>query len=129
MEEMVPKRILIVDDEEVVRSLCTRVLSPLGYAVESAANGDQALALTAEMPFDLVITDYRMPGVLDGLELGRIIKQRRPGTQIILMTAFPAIDNAVRMLRIGASDYLVKPFEKSELLECVDACFAKPSTV
>lgn len=129
MEEMVPKRILIVDDEEVVRSLCTRVLSPLGYAVQSAENGDQALALTAEMPFDLVITDYRMPGGLDGLELGDRVRHRYPNTRIILMTAFPAIDNAVRMLRMGASDYLIKPFEKTDLIQCVQSCFAKLSTV
>ena len=129
MEDMVPKRILIVDDEEVVRSLCTRVLTPLGYSVETASDGDRALSLVASHPVDLIITDYRMPGGLDGLELGDRVRRRNPNTRIILMTAFPAIDNAVRMLRMGASDYLIKPFEKAELIQCVQSSLAKPSMV
>lgn len=128
MEQLAYQRILIVDDEEVVRSLCSRLLTPLGYPVETAADGRQALACLEKQPFDLVITDYKMPGDLDGLELGLLIKRRFPGTQIILMTAFPAVDTAVEMLRMGAHDYLIKPFEQAELIRCVKTCFAKPST-
>jgi DNA-binding NtrC family response regulator len=127
MEELLHPRILVVDDEEVVRSLCARVLTPLGYGVETAADGSQALAWFEKQTFDLVITDYRMPGELNGLELGHTIKGRYPDTLIILMTAFPAVDNAVEMLRMGASDYLIKPFEQAELVRCVKSCFAKPA--
>ena len=127
MEQRLPQRILIVDDEEVVRSLCSRLLTPLGYPVETAADGHQALACLEKQPFDLVITDYSMPGGLDGLALGHAIRRRFPNTQIILMTAFPAVNTAVEMLRMGACDYLIKPFDPAELIRCVKACFAKPS--
>jgi DNA-binding NtrC family response regulator len=120
-------RILIVDDEQVVRSLCSRLLTPLGYTVETAENGRQALACFDPEPFDLVVTDYRMPGDLNGLELGQAIKERFPQTQVILMTAFPAVDTAVEMLRAGAHDYLIKPFEPAALIRSVKGCFEKPA--
>jgi len=129
MEESTQKRILVVDDEEPVRAICVRMLTPLGFAVETAANGDQAIACFEKQPFDLVITDYRMPGTLSGLALGHALKERAPQTRIILMTAFPAIDTAVETLRLGAFDYLVKPFDKTQLIHCVQACFAKPSAL
>jgi len=126
MEVSAQKRILVVDDEEVVRSLCTRLLTPLGYSVETAPDGPQALKCFEKQAFDLVLTDYRMPGGMNGLELGQSIKQKFSQAQIILMTAFPAVDTAVEMLRMGATDYLIKPFNPSELLKCVKSCFAKP---
>jgi two-component system response regulator HydG len=129
MEEPHQKRILVVDDEEPVRAICVRMLTPLGYTVETAADGDQAIAYFEKQPFDLVITDYRMPGTLNGLALGHAVKERVPRTRLILMTAFPAIDTAVETLRLGAFDYLVKPFDQTELVQRVKACFAKQSAL
>ena len=128
MEEFSLKRILVVDDEETVRTICVRMLSPLGYTVVTAENGDAALKLIKQQSFDLLITDYRMPGGLNGLEVGQAMKDRYPGAKFILMTAFPALDTAVRTLRLGASDYLVKPFDQSELIRRVGACFPKQGT-
>lgn len=119
------KRILVVDDEEVVRSLCARLLAPLGYIVEVAADGREALERFDQQPFDLVLTDHRMPGNLDGLKLGQAVKRRAPNTHVILMTAFPAVDAAVQMLRMGAADYLIKPFVQEELLARVQSCLAE----
>jgi len=127
MDKIPPKRILIVDDEEPVRMICQRTLQPLGYETEAAASADEALVLMAHKPFDLVVTDYRMPGTMDGLALAQDIKRRYPDTQIMLMTAFPAVDTAVGTLRLGALDYLVKPFEQAELVRCVANCFIKSS--
>jgi len=126
MEQSIEKRILVVDDEEVVRSLCSRLLIPLGFYVETASDGQMALACFEKQPYDLLLTDYRMPGGMDGLELGQTIKERFPQTQIIFMTAFPAVETAVRMLRLGATDYLIKPFDPAELIKCVTSCLAKP---
>src|SRR5882672_7811226 len=99
MEAFPPKRILVVDDEETVRTICVRMLSPLGYTVVTANNGDEAFKLIVEdQPFDLLITDYRMPGSFNGLEIGQAMKVRFPETKIILMTAFPALDTAVETL-------------------------------
>src|SRR5947209_2882895 len=119
MEPLLPKRILVVDDEETVRAICVRMLSLLGYEVVTAGNGDEALKVIEQQSFDLLITDYRMPGGFNGLEIGQAMKDRFPETKIILMTAFPALDTAVETLRLGASDYLVKPFEQSELIRRV----------
>jgi DNA-binding NtrC family response regulator len=127
MVEPLQKRILVVDDEEPVRVICSRMLTPLGYQVETVENGDLALTLLERQSFDLVLTDYRMPGELNGLMLGHAIKQLFPLTQIILMTAFPAVDTAVETLRMGGLDYLIKPFDQTELIHRVQACFTKPS--
>jgi two-component system response regulator AtoC len=127
MNAIAKKRILIVDDEEPVRTICVRTLAPLGHSLAVAADADEALAYCEKEIFDLVITDYRMPGTMDGLVLGQTIKRRSPETQIILMTAFPAVDTAVGTLRMGALDYLVKPFDQKELIDCVNDCFLKQS--
>lgn len=121
------KSVLVVDDEEPVRAICTRMLAPLGYTVAIATNGEEALTLLDKRAFDLVLTDYRMPGQWNGLALGQVIKKRFPQTQIMLMTAFPAVDTAVESLRMGAFDYLIKPFEQMELISRVRACFEKQS--
>jgi DNA-binding NtrC family response regulator len=126
MEPLPPMRILVVDDEETVRAICVRMLSPLGYAVDTAASGVEAMRLLERQPFDLLITDYRMPGGFNGLEVAQAMKVHSPEVKIILMTAFPALDTAVETLRLGAMDYLVKPFDQSELIRCVGACFPKP---
>ncbi len=119
------KRILIVDDEPVVRKLCVRVLQTAGYAVETATDSLQALAHLEKQTFDVVLTDYRMPGELNGLALAKIIKERTPQTHIILMTAFPTVDTAVGTLRMGAYGYLIKPFDPTELTENVKTCVEK----
>jgi DNA-binding NtrC family response regulator len=125
MTEPTQKRILVVDDENPVREICFRVLKGLGYNVETAATGDEAKNRFETQPYDLVITDLRMPGQLDGLTLGHAIKKTSPHTPIILMTGFPDVGDAVETLRLGALDYLIKPFGPEELIRCVKACFAK----
>src|SRR5882724_12667164 len=123
MDKTDPKRILVVDDEATVRTICSRVLTPLGYRIETAENGDAALVRFEHEPFDLVITDYRMPGVLNGLGLCQAVKRRNPDTFVIVMTAFPAVDSAVETMRAGGMDYLIKPFDQAELIRRVRSCF------
>jgi DNA-binding response OmpR family regulator len=120
VETSAQKRILIVDDEELIREICVRTLAPLGHRVETAENAEQAIVCFERDAFDLMITDYRMPGALDGLALGKEIKRRFPQTQLILMTGFPTLENAVAALQAGAMDYLVKPFDRAELIDYVN---------
>lgn len=120
-----PKHILVVDDEESVRQICSRMLTPLGYVVETVDNADHALARVEKEWFDLLITDYRMPGTLNGLTLGRAVRERSPHTQVMLMTAFPAVDMAVETLRMGGLDYMIKPFDLTELTSRVANCFSR----
>jgi DNA-binding NtrC family response regulator len=122
METMPSKRILVVDDEPTVRALCSRILLPLGFSVDTVESADEAFDLIIRNRYDLVLTDCKMPGKWDGLMLGRAVKEHMPSVQLIVMTAFPAVDSAVETLRLGAVDYLIKPFDSSELVRRVQLC-------
>lgn len=100
--------------------MCVRALTPLGHSMETASDAEQAITCFEKRAFDLLIADYRMPGKWDGLALGQEIKRRFPQTQLILMTGFPTLENAIAALRVGASDYLVKPFDREELISSVN---------
>jgi len=108
------ERILIVDDEEGLRRLLVRVLAKSGHEALAVASGAEALRQVAAEPFDLVITDIKMPE-MDGLELLRQLKAFDPALPVIVMTAYGTVESAVEALRAGAYDYLAKPFEIDEL--------------
>jgi DNA-binding NtrC family response regulator len=108
------ERILIVDDEEGLRRLLVRVLTKAGYEATAVSGGGEALRQVAGEPFDLVITDIKMPE-MDGLHLLRELKAFDPSLPIIVMTAYGTVENAVQALRAGAYDYVAKPFEIDEL--------------
>ena len=108
------ERILIVDDEVVLRNNLVRFLRREGYDVDGVADAEAALERLAEQDYPLVITDLRMPG-MGGLELLRQLNQLRPETMTLLMTAYASIDSAVEALRLGAQDYLLKPLSLDEV--------------
>ena len=119
-ESLDPKaaRILVVDDEGAIRYSISKTLQRVGYQVSSAASGEEALLMLDEMPFDVVLTDIRMPG-LSGVELLAKIKERAPDTVVILMTAYASLGTAVEALRLGAHDYLVKPVTNQDIRQSV----------
>jgi two-component system response regulator AtoC len=108
-------RILLVDDEPSIRLSLGDALRAAGHDVTIAADGAAGLEHATARPFDVIITDVRMPK-LDGLSLFRRIKQDSPGTDVLIMTAYGAVSDAVQALKEGASDYLIKPFDTEELL-------------
>jgi len=111
--------LLLADDDRSIRTHLTRFLESLGHRVLAAGDGLAALArLTAE-PVDLVLSDVRMPG-LDGVELLRAVRERRPDALVILMTAYATVPGAVEAMRAGAFDYLTKPFALDELAATID---------
>lgn len=110
--------LLVVDDEETLRSVVSQVLSADGFVVEEAASGEQALEAFREQSHQLVITDIRMGG-MSGIELLTQIKQHNPDTQVVIMTSHASLDSALKALRAGAYDYLVKPFESLDLISAV----------
>jgi len=113
---MNPKsEILVVDDEETVRTVLTQVLREDGYSICAAATGEQALELLERKSFSLVITDIKMPGI-SGMELLAIIKHRFPETQVIIITSHASLETTLEALRHGAYDYLFKPFEDLDLI-------------
>ncbi|MFC2049269.1 sigma-54-dependent transcriptional regulator [Chlamydiota bacterium] len=103
------EKILIVDDEELMRRFLAEALLRKNYEVDTAGSGKEALAILRKQNYDLIITDMKMPD-LSGLELLRKAKESAPQTLVIVMTAYGTIETAVEAMRLGAFNYLLKPF-------------------
>ena len=101
--------VLIVDDEEDILNILKFILTKEGYQVDTALDGKQALQLFKKGSYDIVLTDLRMPE-MDGIELLQRIKEIRPETEVLIMTAYASIESAVLAMKKGAADYIVKPF-------------------
>jgi DNA-binding NtrC family response regulator len=113
---MAEYRVLLVDDEEEFVSALSERLMLRGIEVDSALNGEEALARLLENEFEVVILDVMMPG-LGGLEVLRQIKTTHPNTQVILLTGHGATREGIEGMRLGAFDYLIKPVDIEEMLE------------
>lgn len=113
------ERILVVDDEKNYLVVLEALLSAAGYEAVTAQGGARALAVVQDAEPDLVITDMRMPQ-MSGLDLMRRLKERYPDLPIVVMTAFGTVENAVEAMKLGATDYISKPFENTELLLTVE---------
>jgi NtrC-family two-component system response regulator AlgB len=107
--EAVAAHVLVVDDEEAIRRTLRICLEGAGYEVTLAPSGEAGLAAARRRPPDLALVDLRLGGI-DGLAVTRGLAHDAPGAQVVVMTAYATIDNAVEAMRAGASDYLAKPF-------------------
>jgi two-component system, NtrC family, response regulator len=114
-ENMKKLTVCLVDDERIIRVTVADELRDSGHKVHEFAEPAAALAMLREMSFDVFITDMRMPG-MDGLEFIRKTKSIRPGAQFIVMTGYGSIPNAIEAMKLGAFNYLTKPFKMDELL-------------
>lgn len=108
------QRILVVDDEKNIRLTVSQALKPLDYAVDTAVNGEDALQQLAARPYQLVLLDLRLPG-LDGVEVLRRIAADHPAVRVIIISAHGTVDNAVAVMKLGAIDFIRKPFTPNEL--------------
>jgi len=117
-----PGALLIVDDDATVRESLGEALSEAGYDVRTAEDAARALAALATRAPDVVLTDVRMPG-LDGLELLRLLRERSPGVQVILMTAYDDMPTVAAAMRQGATDFLVKPLHLHALRDLLTRVF------
>jgi CheY-like chemotaxis protein/ferredoxin len=106
--------ILVVDDESVVRRSCERVLSREGTHVSSAGDATNGLAKLRSEPFDVVLLDLKMPGI-GGIDLLKAIRKERPEIIVVIITGYPTASTAVEALKLGAFDYILKPFSPEEL--------------
>ncbi len=109
------QRILVADDEQIIRESLSFILKKEGYTVEEAAHGRDALARHEASPFDIIITDIEMPE-MKGVDLLRQVRQRTPQTLVIIVTAFASVETAIQALREGAADYILKPVNFDDLL-------------
>ncbi len=109
--------ILVVEDDDAMRALLAEELGELGYAVRTAPGAAAGLELARAEPFDLVITDLRMPE-MDGFDLIRGVMSLADPPNVVMITAFGSIETAIRAVKLGAYDYITKPFEIEELALC-----------
>lgn len=114
-----PFNILVVDDEDALRNVLSSELQSEGYSVASAADGDEAIAIVQQNTFDLVLLDIKMPRV-DGFEVLRFIKERYPSTKVIMLTGFADLKNAIESKKLGAEDFVSKPYDLVDLLTTIE---------
>ncbi len=119
-------RILVVDDEMIVCESCKRILEEEGYEAETALSGKEAFEKMKAAPFDIVITDLKMPGI-DGMEVLRTFRKEYPDSIIIMITGFSTVETAVEAMKQGAFDYIPKPFTPDEVAIVVKKAIEKKS--
>ena len=113
----VPK-LLVVDDEPVVCMSCSRIFEGRGYGVETSTSSDEGLAMATTRDYDAILLDLRMPE-MDGLEFLRELRQRQRQTPVVVITGYSSVSNAVEAMRLGAKDFVPKPFTPDEIARVV----------
>lgn len=112
---MIPKRILIVDDEENFRHMLSVILKREKYEVDTASNGEEGLQKITNSSFDQILCDIRMPR-MDGLEFLKEVQKGRADMAVIMMSAYGTVDTAIEAMKLGAYDYISKPFKPDEII-------------
>jgi CheY-like chemotaxis protein len=115
--------VLVIDDEESIREWLMRGLPIRGYRVEAASNATEALERIGHQKFDLIVCDIRMPGQ-GGMELLKDIKRLQPDIEVIMATGYATVDTAVESIKLGAYDYIAKPFDLDHLCAILEAALA-----
>jgi two-component system response regulator HydG len=118
-ERPISATVLIVDDEDATRSLCNDVVTDSGLRTRTASTTEQALEILDQMPVDILITDLRVPQI-GGLELLKRVRTSYPQTAVLVLTQYGTIESAVEATRLGAADYITKPFHIPELRSKLD---------
>ncbi len=118
IREGAERMVLVVDDDEVICDLFTRVLTREGYQVVVAPDGQKASEIAREREFSLVFLDIKMPGV-NGIDTLRVLKRIDKDIQVAIVTGYATVDTVVEALRFGAFDYIRKPFDIDELQHCI----------
>jgi two-component system response regulator PilR (NtrC family) len=112
-------RILVVDDEDALRTVLSAELEGEGYKVNMAADGAEAIAILKTQEFDLILLDIKMPNV-DGFEVLKFIKDNHPKSKVIMLTGFADLKNAIESKKLGAEDFVSKPYDLVDLLTTVE---------
>ena len=115
----VKNKILVVDDEEALRTVLSSELEGEGYQVSTAGDGEEAIKILGSQQFHLILLDIKMPNV-DGFEVLKFIKQKQPSTKVIMLTGFADLKNAIESKKLGAEDFVSKPFDLVDLLTTVE---------
>ncbi|MDY7039161.1 MAG: response regulator [Thermodesulfobacteriota bacterium] len=112
-------KVLVIDDESVICDACHLVLTEKGHAVDYCKTGKNGLLAIKRGAYDFILLDMKLPDI-DGMEILETIKSEMPSTYVIVMTGYSTMSNAVQAMKMGAADYLAKPFTDDELMEAVE---------
>jgi len=121
---MAGERILVVDDDPNIREACMEYLQMNGYSVDESKNGEECLRQLKQNYYQIILTDLMMPGI-DGMGVLKAVKKEYPQSDVIIMTAYGTIENAVEAMKLGAYDYITKPFKIDELGILINRCLEK----
>jgi DNA-binding NtrC family response regulator len=113
------RKILVVDDEDALRTVLSAELNSEGYDVGTAADGIEALSELEKTRYDLVLLDIKMPN-MNGFEVLKVIKEKHLGTKVIMLTGFADLKNAIESKKLGAEDFVSKPYDLVDLLTTID---------
>lgn len=127
-EQGVPPHILVMEDEASVAQGLQMVLTEEGYDVDVAMTGGSALDTFNKKDFDLLVADLRLPDI-DGMEVVRRVKENKPQTEVIVITGYSSVDSAVEAMKLGAFEYLPKPFTDDEFKHVVEGALTEKKTV
>ncbi len=112
------RRLLVVDDEQVICQACRRIFTRQGFEVEESTDPRRGLTMAREGHYDIILLDIKMP-VMDGIEFLEKLRETKPDLPVLIMTGYPSIPNAAAAIRLGASDYITKPFSPEEITQAV----------
>jgi DNA-binding NtrC family response regulator len=125
---MNPKpKILLVDDEDRFRTTMRKMLTGHGLDVTDLDNGQAALAALTAQPYDVVVLDLRMPG-LDGIQTLKAMKELHPDLEVIILTGHASMDDAMEIMQLGGTEYLLKPCSLEDLLDKIELAVERQST-
>ena len=115
-------KVLVIENEDVICNACRLVLAEKGHEVDISNTGKSGLIAVSRNGYDLVLLDIKLPD-MDGMDILKILKENVPTLRVIVMTGYATLSNAVQAMKLGAADYLSKPFTDDELIEAVEnAC-------
>lgn len=112
---MKPLKVLVIDDESVICDACRLVLSEENHTVDLRATGREGLKAIRQGAYDVVLLDMKLPDI-DGMEILKAVRKEKPDLRVIVMTGYSSMTNAVEAMKLGAIDYLAKPFTDDELI-------------
>lgn len=112
-------KILVVDDEDALRTVLSNELTSEGYDVSTASDGDEAISTIQRGLYDLVLLDIKMPR-LNGFEVLKFVKEKHPKTKVVMLTGFADLKNAIESKKLGAEDFVSKPYDLVDLLTTIE---------
>jgi DNA-binding NtrC family response regulator len=115
---MKKRKTLVIDDDEIVLKSVSKILTDENYEVDTTLSGREGIDWAIERPYDVVLTDIRMPDI-GGMRVLRDIKRAKPKLPVIMITGYASVQSAVQSMKLGAADYLEKPFTPDQLLKAV----------